>query len=136
MVQHYNHSYTRQQIESILQTIQDCVRCNRYIISRNENRTENIDFINYYNLSSAKQKDILLHIGPEDFCHTLQNAKAGFEHEVLYVFCPQIMLFNFDGVEELVDIYTKFNMIDYNDGPRVITISFHKRNKSIDYLFR
>ena len=38
--------------------------------------------------------------------------------------------------EEIVDIYTKFNIIDRPDGKRTIVISFHKRNKPIDYLFR
>ena len=71
MSQHYNQNYTKEQIEAILLTIQDCVRRNRFIISKNENRRENIDFINNYNLSSAKQKDILLKIEPEDFCHSL-----------------------------------------------------------------
>jgi hypothetical protein len=76
-----------------------------------------------------------LKIAPEDFCHTLQNTNLGFEHEVLYVFCPRVMLFNFEDNEELVDIYIKFNIIDLNGGKRVVVISFHKRNKPIDYLF-
>ncbi|MFZ3100905.1 MAG: hypothetical protein WA113_01605 [Desulfitobacteriaceae bacterium] len=136
MNQYYNQHYTKEQIEIILQTIQDCIRRNRYIISKNENRSENIEFINNYNLSTAKQKDILLRIEPDDFCHSLQNTNLGFEYETLYVFCTQIMLFNFDGEEELVDIYTKFNIIEYDAGKRVIAISFHKRNKPLDYLFR
>ena len=40
------------------------------------------------------------------------------------------------GEEELVDIYTKFNIIEYGDNKRVIAVSFHKRNKPIDYMFR
>ncbi len=52
------------------------------------------------------------------------------------MFCPQVMLFNFSGKEELVDIYTKFNIIDLASGNRVVVISFHKRNKPIDYLLR
>lgn len=75
-------------------------------------------------------------IQPEDFCYSLQNEHIGFEHEVLYVFCPQVMLFNLDDKEEQVDIYAKFNIIDVNNGQRVIVISFHKRNNPIDYLFR
>lgn len=136
MNQHYNQDYTKEQIGIVLQTIKDCVRENRYIISKNENRQENIDFINAYNLTSKKQKEILTRIEPEDFCHTLQNTNLGFEHEVLYVFCPQVMLYNLDGEEELVDIYTKFNVIDIASAMRVVVISFHKRNKPIDYLFR
>lgn len=72
----------------------------------------------------------------EDFCHTLQNTKIGYEYEVLYVFVPQIKLFNADGEEEMVDVYTKFNIIDMSSGSRTVVISFHKRNKPIDYLFR
>lgn len=134
MNSHYNQNYTREQIVAVLQTIQDCVRESRFVISKNEYRQENIDFINEYNLTDKKQKDILLKIEPEDFCHTLQNTKLGFEHEVLYVFCPQVVLFNFEDDEELVDIYTKFNIINYNRGNRVVVISFHKRNKPIDCI--
>ncbi len=136
MSQHYNQNYTSEQICSVLETIQDCVRENRYIISKNENRQENINFINKYNLTSRKQNEILLQIELEDFCHTLQNTNLGFEHEILYVFCPQVMLFSFSGEEELIDIYTKFNIIDVASVKRVIVISFHRRNKPIDYLFR
>ncbi|KRQ87076.1 hypothetical protein ABG79_00874 [Caloramator mitchellensis] len=112
MNQHYNQNYTREEINVILEMIQDCVREGRFIISKNENRQENIDFINEYNLNSIRQKEILLKIKTEDFCHSLHNTKIGFEHEVLYVFCPKNTLFNIDGIEEIVDIYTKFNLID------------------------
>ncbi len=71
MSQHYNQNYTREQICSVLDTIKDCVRENRYSISKNQNRQENIDFKNEYNLTSRKQSEILLKIEPEDFCHTL-----------------------------------------------------------------
>jgi len=136
MNQHYNQDYTKEQIGIVLKTIKDCIGENRYVISKNENRQENIDFINADNLTSKKQKEILMRIEPEDFCHTLQNTNLGFEHEVLYVFCPQVILFNFDGEKESVDIYTKFNVIDIASAMRVVIISFHKRNKPIDYLFR
>jgi len=119
---HYNQQYTREQIESILHIIQDCVRCNRFTIELNKNRQENIDFINNYNISSTRQKDILLKIKAEDFCHSLQNKNIGFEHEILYAFCPQITLFNVESTEELVDVYTKFNILDYASGKRIITI--------------
>ena len=133
---YYNQNYTREQIVLVLQTIQDCVRENRFYISKNENRQENIDFINEYNLTSKKQKEILLQIAPEDFCHTLQNTNLGYEYEVLYVFCSQVIIFNFEGKEEMVDVYTKFNIIDISEGKRVVVISFHKRNKPIDYCFK
>ena len=51
-------------------------------------------------------------------------------------FCPTVELYTFEGEGENVDIYIKFNIIDYESDKKVITISFHKRNKPIDYLFR
>lgn len=133
---HYNQNYTREQIDAILNKIKDCVVNNKYTIALNENRQENVDFINEYNIRSDKQKSILLQLSTEDFCHTLQNTKIGFEYEVLYVFVPQVQLFNADGVEETVDVYTKFNVIDMSNGSRTVVISFYKLNKPIDYLFR
>lgn len=104
----YNQNYTREEIDTVLAKIRFCVEKNRYTISLNENRQENIDFISEYNN----------------------------EYEVLYVFVPQVQLFNAEGEEETVDIYTKFNVIDLPSGSRAVVISFHKRNKPIDYLFR
>lgn len=133
---HYNQNYTKEEIDTVLDKIKSCVGNNKYTIALNENRQENIDFINEYNIRSNKQKSILLQLKTEDFCHTLQNTKLGYEYEVLYVFVPQVQLFNADGVEETVDVYTKFNIIDLPNGHRTVVISFHKRNKPIDYLFR
>lgn len=135
MDSYYNQNYTKEQITQILAKIKHCVKTHRFTISRNEHRQENIDFINEYNIRSEKQVPILLQIQPDDFCHSLQNTNAGFEHEVLYVFVPQIQLFRADGEEETVDIYTKFNLIESSDNSRTVVISFHKRNKAIHYRF-
>ena len=133
---HYNQNYTREEIAASLNKIKSCVSSNHYTIALNEHRWENIDFINEYNIRSDKQKAILLQIEVRDFCYTLQNTKAGYEYEVLYVFAPQVQLFNADGGEEMVDIYTKFNIIAMPNGSRTVVISFHKLNMPIDYLFR
>lgn len=135
--EHYNQNYTREEVEVILNRIKNCINDNQYIISQNQNRAENVQFINEYRLDDKKKKEILLGIEVDDFCHSLNNINPGYEHEVLYVFCPQRNLFDIFGEEEFVDIYTKFNIIEYKiDKRRVVTISFHKRNKPIDYLFR
>ena len=137
MSEHYNQNYTREEVQVILNKIKDCINDNQYIISQNQNRAENVQFINEYRLDEKKRKEILLSIEVDDFCHSLNNTNPGYEHEVLYVFCPQRNLFDIFGEEESVDIYTKFNIIEYKiDKKRVVTISFHKRNKPIDYLFR
>lgn len=132
----YNQNYTEEDIENILYLIKECVKSNKYTISLNQKRRENSAFIEDYNISSGKQKRILLNIKVDDFCHSLQNTKVGYEHEVLYVFVPQVSFFHIDDVEEVVDIYTKFNIIDYGETNQTIVISFHKCNKEIDYAFR
>ena len=137
MSEHYNQNYTREEVQVILNKIKDCINDNQYIISQNQNRAENVQFITEYRLDEKKRKEILLSIEVDDFCHSLNNTNPGYEHEALYVFCPQRNLFDIFGEEEFVDIYTKFNIIEYKiDKKRVVTISFHKRNKPIAYLFR
>lgn len=133
---HYNQDYTREEIDVILAKIKSCVENGRFSISLNENRQENINFIDEYNIRSDKQRAILMQIKVEDFCHSLQNTKIGYEFEVLYVFVPQVQLFNAAGEEENVSIYTKFNIIDMPSGNRTVVISFHKPNRPISYLFR
>ncbi len=136
MSSHYNQHYTLAEIESLTKTILYCIKQNHFTIALNENREENRFLMINYNLNSSKQKEILLSIKPEDFCHSLQNTKNGYEHEILYVYSPQASLYNFDGNEELLDLYLKFNIIEYSKGKRVVVISFHIRNKPIDYWFR
>ena len=136
MSQHYNQNYTKEQISAVLQKIQECVSSGKYSVAQKEYRAENVALIREYNLTTEKQRRILIQIEIEDFCHSLQNIKPGYEHEVLYVFCSQVILFNLDDVEKQLDLYTKFNVIDLPTGSRVVVISFHEINKPIDYLFR
>lgn len=133
---HYNQNYTRDAINRLLAKIKESVEKGRYTISLNESRQENIAFINEYNIRSEKQRAILLQIQAEDFCHSLQNTKIGYEHEVLYVFVPKVQLFNADGEAEIIDLYTKFNVLDFPSGTRTVVISFHKRQKPIQYVFK
>lgn len=136
MNQSYNRSYTKEHIRAVLSLIKDCIKQGNYVISLNENRQENRDFIAEFNLNSSKQRVLLLGIEPEDFCHSLRNTNKGYEHEVLYVFVPKVKLHNIDGLEKMVDVYTKFNLLEYSCGNRTIVISLHRRNKPISYLFR
>lgn len=136
MCPYYNQNYTREKIEDVLSIIKECINAGRFNIAMNENRKENQDFINEYNIYPKKRKEILMQISVDDFCHSLQNMKAGYECEVLYVFVPRITLANALGKQESIDIYTKFNVIKGKNGRRTIVISFHKLNKPISYLFR
>ena len=133
---HYNQSYSREEIASMLKLVYECVECGMYSISRNVNRQENIDFINEYNIRSEKIESILNNLTVDDFYHTLQNTKVGYEDKKLYVFVPQVELFEADGVAIKVDIYIKINIMNTSKGNRMVVISFHKRKKPIQYAFR
>lgn len=54
--EHYNQNYTREEVQVILNKIKDCINDNQYIISQNQNRAENVQFINEYRLDEKKEK--------------------------------------------------------------------------------
>lgn len=129
----HNRSHTRFEIEVILNKIKYCAANDQYIISLNEHRQENVAFINEYHLCAERQKSLLSLINVNDFCYSIQNTKNGFENEILYVFVPQIKLYNTKKEFETMNIYMKFNILHMH---KVIIVSFHKLNRSVQYLFR
>lgn len=136
MISYYNQNYSKEDIAYMVKLVHECVECNSYTISKNKNRQENINFINEYNLRSEKIKAILKSLAIDDFCHTVQNKKEGYEQEVLYVFAPQVELSTADDKIVTVSVYIKVNMLDTPRGNRAVIISFHKINKLIKYAFK
>ena len=131
----YNQNYTREQIDEVLGKIKYCVENGSYTISLNENRQENIDFINEYNITTKKQRQLLLGITTDDFCHSLKNKRKGFEHETLYVFVPTVVLKDAYNNPVSLNVYTKFNIIETRRGDFTVVISFHKLNRPIKRAF-
>ena len=121
---------------NLIDIIRDCVRENRYTISLEDNKIENIQFIEEYNINEKKRVDILFYLNYKDFCYGLQNLKDGVEQNNLYVFCRQRELYNFDHKKELVDIYLKFNILCNETKEYSTVVTMHKRNKPITYVFR
>lgn len=108
----------------------------KYVIALNENRRENIDFIEDYKIDTKKEKEILLGIQYDDFCYAVDNDNEEFSHEILYIFC-ECQGLDYWGTLENVDIYIKINMTQIKNGDDfVFVVSFHKRNKPIEYLFK
>jgi hypothetical protein len=71
----------------------------------------------------------------EDFCYSLHNTKPGYEHEVLYVFCPTTIQHGVDDIPTRLELYMKFNIL-LSEEKYVIVISFHERKKPVEFLFR
>lgn len=128
--------FTVDEIRAYLAKLRKAILDNKYTIAKNENRQENMDFIEDYKIDTKKEKEILLGIEYSDFCYAVDNENEEFAHEVLYVFCKRQEL-DFWGTLEDVDIYIKINMIQTRRGDDyVIIVSFHKRNKPIKHLFK
>ena len=129
-------NFTPDVIKEYLYKFRKCVLDGRYSISQNENRQENIGFIEDYKIDTKKEHEILLGLQFDDFCYAVENDNVDFAHEVLYIFCKQHEL-DFWGTLETVDIYIKVNMIETRRGDIFsVVVSFHKRNFEITYLFR
>ncbi|WP_026886496.1 hypothetical protein [Clostridium beijerinckii] len=128
--------YSKEQIKNLVEIIKDCVREDRYTISLEENKSENIQFVEEYNINQKKRIGILCDIDYKDFCYGLQNVKNGVEQNDLYVFCLQKELYNVEDKREIVDIYLKFDVICNEVNEYRVLVSLHKRNKPITYIFR
>ena len=129
-------NYNKEMVAWLLKEIQSCVSQDKFIISQNDNRQENIEFIQEYNFTHQKQKDLLLSIEIDDFCYTMPNRNKNFPADILYLFCPQRTLNTALGEEEVVDIYIKCDPLIYDDNKHIIVISFHKRKEPLTYAFR
>ena len=128
--------YSEEQIKNLIDIIKDCVRENRYTISLEENKLENVQFLEEYNINEKRRINILFDLHYKDFCYGLQNMKNGIEQNDLYVFCAQRELYSIEGNKELIDIYLKFNIIFNDEENYRLLVSLHQRNKPITYLFR
>lgn len=127
---------TPDKIKTYLTKFRKAILDGKYTISQNENRRENIDFIEDYKIDTKKEKEILLGIQYDDFCYAVDNDNEEFSNEILYIFCKCQEL-DYWGTLEKVDIYIKINMTQTKSGDDyVIIVSFHKRNKPIEYLFK
>lgn len=132
----YNQNYTKNEIQRIINRIKNSVKQNHYMISLNEHRQENKEFIELYQLHSLKQKKILLHLKIEDFCYSLENHHPTYHHETLYVFAPNLVLWNIQGYPETINVYIKINIVPKMKKKQVIIISFHPNHQQAHYLFK
>ncbi|WP_347862479.1 hypothetical protein U0355_04775 [Salimicrobium sp. PL1-032A] len=128
--------FSEEQIESYLDEFKDLIRKDRFSISLNSNRQENIEFMEDYNINTERAKEILLCLEVLDFCYAADNKNPKFAHEKLYIFCREFELDN-RGTLERLDIYVKSNLTKTRKGDNILfVVSFHKRNNPIEYCFK
>ena len=128
--------FTPEDIKKYLEKFRKSILDEKYVIAKNQNRQENIDFIEDYKIDTKKEKEILLGIQYDDFCYAVDNEKEEFSHERLFIFCKYQKL-DYWGELKAVDIYIKINMTHTKRGDDfTIIVSFHKINNPIKYLFK
>lgn len=128
--------FTVEHIKGYLNQFRKLILNGKYSISININRLENIDFIETYKIDTKKEREILLGVQHDDFCYAVDNEKEAFSNERLYVFCKEYELDNW-GTTEHIEIYIKTNIIQTRqEDDFLVVVSFHKRNKPIQYQFK
>ncbi|SCC43852.1 Uncharacterized protein BC10311_03295 [Bacillus wiedmannii] len=65
-------NFTIGEIEQYILEFKKLIKNNRFTISRNEKRKENIEFLEAYKINVSKVKEILLNIGVHDFCYAVE----------------------------------------------------------------
>ncbi|MDR0219867.1 MAG: hypothetical protein LBI54_00490 [Lachnospiraceae bacterium] len=125
-------TFTLAEVEGILEDIKNYVKNDKFEVPTNRKRQGNKEFIETYNLSNEKIKNILLKITALDFCHGVPDRRA--KGNILYVFCPLVALVSptHDSISIELAVYTKISIVI---GKQVVVVSFHPRKGPIDYLF-
>lgn len=103
--------FTPENTKEYLDVLRKLILSGKYTISKNENRQENLNFIEDYKIDSRKEKEILLSLQIDDFCYAVANEKLEFAHERLYIFCKHYELDKW-GELECVEIYIKTNVLE------------------------
>ena len=120
---------TKQEIGGFLEKFKTLVKNRKFIITQNDKRMDNRQFIQKYHLNHKKQMQMLLEIQINDFCYSVDNDKNS--NERLYVFLKEYDLDNWGALKKL-EIYIKI-VIKSED--YTVIISFHEPQKSIKKLF-
>ena len=132
-----NTNYTKQQINGILREIKSLVKIDRWTLStKYPERKKNIDFQIGYCMNEKLYTGIINDLCAENFCYSIKNDNPNYPDDDLYIFSIQKELMNFQGDFEDIEIYIKGYITVFNDGNRVIFISFHELEESISFLFQ
>lgn len=106
------------------------------ITKDNKIRIKNKKFIRKYKIKEKQIDNIIRGITINDFCYAADEKDSNFSDERLYIFCKQEELEHYGYIEK-IDIYIKLKKDKLIDGTELILyISFHERERPINYLFR
>lgn len=123
--------YTKEEIDKYVENFKTLVKANKFKIS-DINRDKNIKFINKYHLNTKSQKKMLLEIETNDFCYAVDDYNS---NDILYIFSKEYEI-DYWGEYQKVAVYIKINIKRLNNGEYALIVSFHEREKNINFLFK
>lgn len=124
-------NYTKKKIKHYIEILKTLIRLDRFKIS-DINRDKNLHFINEYHLTPKKQKEMLNNLEVEDFCYAVDDYNS---KDRLYIFSKDYELDNW-GIYKTVSVYIKININKIKNAEYALIISFHEREKNINFLFK
>lgn len=121
---------SKEKVEQILNIAKKNIQKDNFIVCTNLRNIKNRKFIEKYRLDSNKQKQMLLAIGLEDFCYSVDNYNN--PQERLYIFSREYDLDNWGTIEK-VEVYIK---IAIKEKEFTVIISLHELEKKINKIFK
>lgn len=106
--------HTKEEIQRYLKSTFTCIKARLYTVANDPNsRLENVTFARIYGVDPEDYEELFLSLTPENFAHSTQNRKPGFQHELLYVFRVDTSLLNvLTGDDDDVTVYIKINLLE------------------------
>lgn len=134
----YDYSYTREQVEEVLDRLRNCIEHENFQISMGENRRENANFRAQYGLvTDTLVAEKLMEIKVQDFCGSVISENEVYRGDKLYVFAPKLLLTEaVTGRQQAVAMYVKFDIIEQLFYDQTVVVSFHRLNGQIRYCFK
>lgn len=126
-------NFSKEEVYQILIDIKRKVQREDYTVSMN--RPKNRDFMRNYQISTEEIKQILLELAVEDFGYALLNNRTDprYSDEILHVFCKTCHFIPFTEEDYVaVEVFIKLN----NLVGKCIIVSFHKAERSFNFLFK
>ncbi|UYB49959.1 hypothetical protein OCI51_25695 (plasmid) [Lysinibacillus capsici] len=106
--------HTKEEIQRYLKSTFTCIKAKLYTVSKDPTtRADNVSFARIYDMNKEEYEELFLSLTADNFSHSVQNWKPGFEHELLYVFRVDTMLLNVITSEyDDVTVYIKINLLE------------------------
>ena len=122
---------SREAVGKYLEDVRKSVHLGQYRISA---RQKNQALYDEYIFSESRCREIILGLTIEDFSKAVYNDHPDHPEEILYIFGKEVKLLpKYDGDEETVALYIKFNKLS---NMYVIVVSFHKQEYPLKYHFK